>query len=253
MIDTHSHVYAEEFKDDLDAVVQRAVNVGVEKVLLPNIDLESIGGLNNLVDERPDFFFRMMGLHPCSVKEDYKQVLQRIERELDDKSCVAVGEIGIDLYWDKSTQAIQEEAFLIQCNWAIERNLPIVIHSRESIGLIIDLLKKHFPEGIKGVFHCFTGTEEQAKQIEAMGMYMGIGGVVTFKNSNLRDVLKAVNPQRLILETDAPYLAPVPYRGKRNEPSYLTEVAKELSKVYGKTPAEIGELTTENALQLFNL
>lgn len=253
MIDTHSHVYAKEFDDDREEMIGRAKEAGVSQILLPNIDEESISILNQLVDTHPDFFKPMMGLHPCSVNENYEEQLEVILQELDRRDHIAVGEIGVDLYWDKSTQRIQEEAFIIQCRWALERDLPIVIHSRDSIDEIIAIIQKEFPDGIRGVFHCFTGTIEQARTIEAMGMYMGIGGVVTFKNSDLRDVLRSVSIDRLILETDAPYLAPVPYRGKRNEPSYLTQVVDELARVYEISTAEVDRITTENALQLFNL
>ncbi|MBT8327704.1 MAG: TatD family hydrolase, partial [Bacteroidia bacterium] len=241
------------FKDDIDETIERAKAVGVSKVLLPNIDTASIESLNNLVKKDSDFFYRMMGLHPCSVKEDYMNELERIQLELDSKSCVAVGEIGIDLYWDKSTKEIQEKAFITQCNWAIERNLPVVIHSRESIDLIIDIIKEHFAGRLKGVFHCFTGSLEQAQEIESLGFYMGIGGVVTFKNSNLREVLPQVSLEKIIVETDSPYLAPVPYRGKRNESSYVVEVVKELAKTYNVSESDISKITTENALSLFNL
>ncbi len=253
MIDTHSHLYASQFEEDIQEVVERAKAAGLTKILLPNINIESIEQLNKLVEQEPQFFYRMIGLHPCSVEDNYKDVLATIKEELNAKPCIAVGEIGVDLYWDKSTQKIQEEAFLIQCEWAIESNLPIVIHSRESIDLIIDLIKENLPNGIRGVFHCFTGTLEQAQTIIDMGMYLGIGGVVTFKNSNLRDVLKDVSLDRIIIETDSPYLAPVPYRGKRNESSYITEVVKELSKIYDLSSEEIDKITTENAQKLFDL
>lgn len=253
IIDTHSHLYAEEFKEDIETVIEKAQSAGVTKVLLPNIDLESIEPLNQLVVHNPSFFHRMMGLHPCSVKQDYIEVLAKIKLELDSKKCIAVGEIGVDLYWDKTTQNIQENAFKIQCEWAIERNLPIVIHSRDSIDIIINIIKQNFEGKITGVFHCFTGTVEQAKEIEKLGFYMGIGGVVTFKNSNLREVLPEVPLSKLVIETDSPYLAPVPYRGKRNESSYVVLVAEELSKIYGVSVDEISEITSENALSLFNL
>jgi TatD DNase family protein len=253
MIDTHAHLYAEQFKDDLSEVINRARAVGVTQVLLPNIDLDSIESLNELVEADSLHFKPMMGLHPCSVSTDYQAVLGKILVELERRDCVAVGEIGVDLYWDKSTQKIQEEAFLIQCKWAIEHHLPIVIHSRESIDLIINLLKENFPSNIPGVFHCFTGTVEQANEILEMGMYLGIGGVVTFKNSDLREVLKNVDINRILLETDSPYLAPVPYRGKRNESSYLVEIVKELSKIYAIPEQEVVNITTKNAMELFNL
>lgn len=253
MIDTHAHIYAEEFLEDQPQIIERAAEVGVTKILLPNIDAASIAGISHLVDTYPNICYRMMGLHPCSVKEGYVQELAAIKAELDSKPCIAVGEIGIDLYWDKSTQNIQELAFIEQCNWALAANLPIVIHSRDSTTILLDLLDLHFPNGIAGVFHCFGGTEEEAQRIIDRNMYVGIGGVVTFKNTTLRDVLKKVPIERVVLETDSPYLAPVPYRGKRNESSYLTYVANQLCEVYNLPFSEIDAITTANALNLFKL
>lgn len=253
MIDTHAHLYAKEFTEDIDEVISRAKLSGVSNILLPNIDVNSIQGITHLVDAYPNYFYRMMGLHPCSVKENYEEELAIIKQELDTQKCIAVGEIGIDLYWDKTTQQIQENAFLEQCQWAVDADLPIVIHSRESTSLLLDLLDVHFKTGIQGVFHCFGGTEEEAERIVDRDMYMGIGGVVTFKNTALRDILKNVPINRLILETDSPYLAPVPYRGKRNESSYLTYVANQLSTVYNVPISEIDTITTSNALNLFKL
>ena len=253
MIDTHAHIYAEEFLEDQPQIIERAAEVGVTKILLPNIDAASIAGISHLVDTYPNICYRMMGLHPCSVKEGYVQELAAIKAELDSKPCIAVGEIGIDLYWDKSTQNIQELAFIEQCNWALAANLPIVIHSRDSTTILLDLLDLHFPNGIAGVFHCFGGTEEEAQRIIDRNMYVGIGGVVTFKNTTLRDVLKKVPIERVVLETDSPYLAPVPYRGKRNESSYLTYVANQLCEVYNLPFSEIDAITGANALNLFKL
>ncbi len=254
IIDTHSHLYAEQFNEDRDLVIQSLVNAGVSKVLLPNIDLDSIEGINQLVAQDAKMFYRMIGLHPCSVKEDYKEVLGVLNSVLQNEPNIAVGEIGIDLYWDKSTKKIQEEAFLIQIQWALDYNLPIVIHSRESIDLIVDLIKINFGKtNLTGVFHCFTGTEQQASNIIDLGFKMGIGGVVTFKNSNLRNVLQSIPMGELVVETDSPYLAPVPYRGKRNESSYVVEVIRELSVIYGKEMQEVADITTSNALKLFKL
>ncbi len=253
MIDTHAHIYAEEFAEDQLAIIENAQEVGVTKILLPNIDSASIAGITHLVETYPQVCYRMMGLHPCSVKDNYKEELAIIKKELDAQKCVAVGEIGIDLYWDKSTQAIQEDAFLEQCQWAKDANLPIVIHSRESTTLLLDLLDVHFPKGIDGVFHCFGGTEEEADRILNRNMYLGIGGVVTFKNTTLRDVLKKVPLNSVVLETDSPYLAPMPFRGKRNESSYLSYIAKQLGEVYNLPISEIDSITTANALNLFKL
>jgi TatD DNase family protein len=246
-------MYADAFNEDINDAIARAKEVGIQKILLPNIDIESIDGLNHLVDTNVGFFHRMMGLHPCSVNEDYKEVLKRIKKELDSKKCVAVGEIGIDLYWDKTKQSLQEDAFLIQCQWAIDSQLPIVIHSRESTRLIIDIIQNNFKDKLQGVFHCFGGDETEAKEIVDMGFYIGIGGVVTFKNSTLRNHLGKVPKNKILIETDSPYLAPTPYRGKRNESAYVVQVVRELSYIYNVPEKDVIEFTTTNALKLFNL
>jgi TatD DNase family protein len=253
MIDTHAHIYAEQFLEDLDETINRAKESGVKKILLPNIDSASLDGMNSLVTGHPGFFYKMVGLHPCSVNKEYLNELAVLEAELGKNDCIAIGEIGIDLYWDKTTLAEQTDAFKIQCNWAIERNLPIAIHSREATEIILDILEQNFAGKITGVFHCFTGTEDEAKRIVDLGMYVGIGGVVTFKNTTLREVLKSVDLSRVILETDSPYLAPMPFRGKRNESSYLVYIARTLSEVYGISEHLLVDRTTENALKLFKL
>ena len=252
MIDTHAHLYAEEFDEDRDAVLARAKEAGIQQVLLPNIDETTIDRLNSLA-KSSDICVPMMGLHPCYVKENYKEQLQTIKKEFTKNDYIAVGEIGIDLYWDKTTQPYQEAAFLEQCKWAEEMKLPIAIHSRESTDLIIELIKRNSFQELTGVFHCFGGSKEQAKEIIDMGFLLGIGGVVTFKNSTLREELKDISLDKIIVETDAPYLAPVPYRGKRNETSYIIEVVKQLSYVFDVPEQEIKKRTTENALALFKL
>ena len=253
MIDSHAHIYAEEFKEDLREVMLRSQEVGISKILLPNIDVSSIDPLNQLVRDYPDLCYRMMGLHPCSVQEDYREQLARLKEELDKGDCIAVGEIGTDLYWDQSTKDIQIEAFLEQCQWAVDRDLPVVIHSRETLDLNIGLLEQHFQGRIKGVFHCFTGTKEEADRIIALGMKMGLGGVLTFKNTHLREELAGMDPEHFLLETDAPYLAPVPYRGKRNEPSYMVEVQHVLAGVLGCDESELHEILESNTLKLFKI
>ncbi|MFB1004152.1 MAG: TatD family hydrolase [Bacteroidia bacterium] len=252
MIDTHAHLYAEEFDEDRDAVLARAKEAGIQQVLLPNIDETTIDRLNSLA-KSSDICVPMMGLHPCYVKENYKEQLQTIKKEFTKNDYIAVGEIGIDLYWDKTTQPYQEAAFLEQCKWAEEMKLPIAIHSRESTDLIIELIKRNSFQELTGVFHCFGGSKEQAKEIIDMGFLLGIGGVVTFKNSTLREELKDISLDKIIVETDSPYLAPVPYRGKRNETSYIIEVVKQLSYVFDVPEQEIKKRTTENALALFKL
>ncbi|MDA8886376.1 TatD family hydrolase, partial [Bacteroidia bacterium] len=241
------------FDEDRAQVIKRAKDFGITKILLPNIDSKSIQGMNALLAEDPTYFGKMMGLHPCSVDQDFEVELDTIKKELDKVGCIAVGEIGIDLYWDKTKKDFQEKAFLIQCGWAVEKNLPIAIHSRDSTDLIISLLVKHYADKLSGVFHCFGGTHQQALHIIDMGFYLGIGGILTFKNSNLRDELVGIPLERLVLETDAPYLAPVPYRGKRNESAYVNEVAKELAKVYSVSLEEVKDITTRNASILFKL
>lgn len=253
LIDTHAHLYSEEFNEDIDDVIHRAKHVGLNHILLPNIDCDSINPLNNLVATDNNFFKRMMGLHPCSVKEDYKEQLAIIKNELATNDCVAVGEIGVDLYWDKTFQIQQEQAFLEQCQWAVDFDLPIAIHSRESTNRIIDLISTNFNAQLRGVFHCFVGDHKQALDIINLGFHIGIGGVVTFKNSTLRKELVNIPTNRILIETDAPYLAPVPYRGKRNESSYVTEVVRELSNIFDLPIDQVSEITSKNALQLFNL
>lgn len=252
MIDTHAHLYAEEFDEDRSQVLARAKAAGVEQVFLPNIDETTIDRLNKLALES-DICKPMMGLHPCYVTENYKTQLKVIREEFTKNSYIAVGEIGIDLYWDKTTKAFQEAAFIEQCHWAIEMNLPIAIHSRESTDLIIRLIKENSLKDLKGVFHCFSGTNVQANEIVDMGFLLGIGGVLTFKNSTLRDEIRGISLEHILLETDAPYLAPTPYRGKRNETAYILEVAKHLSYVHDVPEEEVHNTTTDNALKLFKL
>jgi len=252
LIDTHSHLYADEFKDDLDEVIQRCKTSGVEKILLPNIDVSSIDALKGLVTKDPGMFIPMMGLHPCYVKENYKEELAAIKAELFSGKYMAVGEIGMDMYWDKSTVDIQTEAFITQVQWANELGLPISVHTRECTSMVIDILKKQKCDNT-GVFHCFGGTLEEAREIIDMGYCLGIGGVVTFKNSNLGEILKEVGMKNLVLETDSPYLAPVPHRGKRNESSYTQLVALKLADIFGIPLPGIEEITTTNANRIFKL
>jgi TatD DNase family protein len=251
LTDTHTHLYSKSFDTDRDEMIQRAIAAGVGLLLLPNIDEDSIEPMLELADKYPEHCFPMMGLHPGSVEDDYLDQLDLHRSWLDKRPFIAVGEIGIDLYWRQDNLKAQEAAFLTQVSWAIELDLPIVIHSRESCSLILDLL-----EGIdvRGVFHCFTGTAEEAKRITDKGMYLGIGGVITYKtNETLREVVKHVPLEMILLETDSPYLPPVPYRGKRNESSYLPLVAEQLCSLYGKGMQEVAEITTKNAKMLFRL
>jgi TatD DNase family protein len=252
LIDTHTHLYAEQFDEDRIEAIERAKRRGIEKFFLPNIDRHSIQGMLDLEVAFPGQCFAMMGLHPCSVKADYKEELQIVDEWLQKREFCAVGEIGIDLYWDKTFYKEQVEAFRIQARWAKARNLPIVIHSRESIDILIELLQDMGEERPEGIFHCFTGNLEQAQKIIDLGFYLGIGGVLTFKNSGLDKVIKEVPLDYLVLETDSPYLAPTPYRGKRNESAYIFEVAQKLALTKEVSMKEVEEKTSENAEKIFS-
>lgn len=264
-IDTHTHLYEAQFDSDRTEMIERAINTGVSGMIIPNVDASTIQPMLQLVQQFPDHIFPMMGLHPCYVKpETYKEELEIVRKYLfNDRTLtthdsglrtpfVAVGEIGIDLYWDKSTLDIQKEAFEIQCDWAMEKNLPVAIHSRDSTHILIEILKKR-AKNPQGVFHCFTGSVEEAKEILKLGFYLGIGGVVTYKNTHLRDTLKQLPLEKIVLETDSPYLPPVPYRGKRNESAYTKIVAETLCTVYEKSLKEIADITTDNAKHLFRI
>lgn len=253
MIDTHTHIYLPEFDADRRDMLERAKQAGVKKIFLPNINSASVESMLNLSREENGFCFPMMGLHPCSVKENYEAELQAAEQLLsnDVTAFFGIGECGLDYYWDKTFAAGQKIVFETQIVWAKKFHLPLSIHSREATDDCIQLIEKHKDENLHGVFHCFSGTAEQLQKIIELGFYAGIGGVVTFKNGGLDKILKAEHLPHLVLETDAPYLAPVPYRGKRNEPAYLTYIIKKLSEVMGVTEKEIVETTTANAERIF--
>lgn len=252
MIDTHTHLYSDAFDEDRDAVIERAQKVGVEKFFLPAIDSSTHKAMLELEDRYPESVYAMMGLHPCSVKPDtFESELKEVRSYLDKRSFCAIGEIGIDLYWDKETLEIQTRAFEQQIDWAIEFDIPIVIHARESFNEVFEVLERKRHPKLRGIFHCFTGTQEQALQAIDLGFLLGIGGVVTFKNGGIDKFLGEIPLKHIVLETDSPYLAPVPFRGKRNESSYLQLVAGKLVDVYQTDFAEIKKQTTENALALF--
>jgi len=252
LTDTHTHLYSEQFNDDRTAMVQRAINSGVSRLFLPNIDSSSIDGMLALQQQFPKNCFAMMGLHPTSVGENYLEELSIIKNQLNQQQFCAIGEIGIDLFWDKTFLKQQQEAFKIQINWAKERNLPFVIHCRDSFNEIFEILDELNDEKMRGIFHCFTGNLTQAtKVIEYGGFKLGIGGVVTFKNSGLEQVLKHIDIKHLVLETDSPYLAPIPFRGKRNESSYIVNVAEKLSDIYQIPTQKIAEITTQNSVEVF--
>lgn len=250
MIDTHSHIYGPEFDDDRAEVLQRARLAGVDKVLLPNINEESIARMLQVTKEYPDMCYPMMGLHPEDVKEDWAQVLDRMEMQLD--GMIAVGEVGLDFYWDTTFRKEQIEAFERQICWAVERNLPLVIHMRKAEQELLEVMERHKSDGLRGVFHCFGGSKETAsRMLKHEGFVLGIGGVVTFKNSRLAETLRHVPLDRIVLETDAPYLAPVPYRGKRNEPSYVAHVARFLSDIYNVSEEEVNDVTNLAVKRVF--
>ena len=252
LIDTHSHIYASEFDFDRDAMMARAFSQGVEKIFLPNVDLESIPRMLELEAKYPNNCFAMMGLHPCSVGADYKEVLNTIESWLGRRKFVAVGEIGLDYYWSKEFVEAQKDAFRMQCRWAMELDIPIIIHARDSLDDLIQIVSEEKKDArLRGIFHCFGGTLEQAKQIMDLGFSMGIGGVLTYKKSGLDELVKSIPLEWLVLETDAPYLTPVPHRGKRNESGYIRIIAEKLAEVKGLSLEEVAEVTSRNAEKIF--
>lgn len=251
--DSHTHLYLKAFSDDRELMVKRAINAGVTRMFLPNIDLATIKPMFSLADMFPKNCMPMMGLHPTSVKDDFSEALLAIENHLDREGIIAIGETGIDLYWDKSFLRQQKEAFEIQVTWAKESNLPLVIHARDSFHEIFESLDRIGVRGLRGVFHSFTGSREVLEKALSYDFMIGINGIVTFKNSKLGDVVESIPQNRLLLETDAPFLAPVPHRGKRNESSFLIGIAAKVAEIYNLTQEEIGEITTRNALELFQL
>jgi TatD DNase family protein len=253
LIDTHTHLYANQFEEDRTEMIQRALDVGVEHFFLPNIDLDSIDGMYALEAAYPGQMHPMMGLHPCSVAADYKQVLEQIKSELDKRSFVAIGEIGMDLYWDKTYKKEQEAAFLMQVEWAEKLDIPIVIHSRETTQLLIDVLEDYGLGRSRGIFHCFGGSYEEAKQIIDLGYDLGIGGVLTFKKSGLSEVLEKIPLKHLVLETDSPYLSPTPKRGKRNESAFIAYIAQKLADIKQVPVEELARITSENASRIFKI
>jgi TatD DNase family protein len=253
-IDTHTHLFSEAFDEDRTAMVERSIGAGVEKMLLPNIDVETIDAMHSLVKQYPANCYAMMGLHPGSVKADWEEQLEIIRSNLFTNKYIAVGEIGMDLYWDKTFISEQAQVFRMQVKWAKELQLPIVIHAREAFDEIFEIVDELNDDRLTGVFHCFTGTVEQANHVLNYGRFkLGIGGVLTYKKAALDAVLEKIDLSHIILETDSPYLTPVPFRGKRNESSYLIHIAEKLTDVYGVSLKEIEEKTTQNALELFNL
>lgn len=255
-IDTHTHLYSEEFDEDRDESIKRAHAHGILSFILPGIDSDSIEPMERLHQQYPDVTFMMAGLHPSYVKPDtYKEELAIVAKQLEDNlaSYVAVGEIGIDLHWDKTTLEIQKEAFRTQIQWAKKYDLPIVIHCRKGFDEIFEILDQEAGEDLRGVFHCFGGTLDQAERALRLGMKLGIGGVVTFKNAKLAKVVQQLPLDALVLETDAPYLAPMPYRGKRNESSYIPHIAEKIAELHECSVRKVADVTTQVAKELFKL
>ena len=253
IIDTHTHLYLKQFKDDIHNVIQRSKDIGINKFIFPAIDSTHFDDMHDLKNKYPGSIYLMSGLHPTDVKENFKQELEFVVNSLKSHSYVAIGEIGIDLYWDKTYLKQQQEAFTFQIRLAIKNNLPIVIHCREAFDEIFEILDKENCSKLRGVFHCFTGTLEQANRAINLGFKLGIGGVVTFKNGGIDKFLSQIDLKHIVLETDSPYLAPVPFRGKRNESSYIIHVVEKLSEIYGLSKEEIANITTKNAEKVFAL
>ena len=253
IIDTHTHLYLEQFKEDMDKVISRAKENGVSKFIFPAIDSSHFQDMHDLKNKYPESIYLMTGLHPTDVKENYKEELDFVTKTLKNHNYVAIGEIGIDLYWDKSTLKEQQEAFRFQIRLAIKNDLPIVIHCREAFDEIFEILNEENCETLRGVFHCFTGDLNQAKKAISLGFLLGIGGVVTFKNAGIDKFLNQIDLNHIVLETDSPYLAPVPFRGKRNESSYIIYVVEKLSELYKLPKEQIASVTTNNAKKMFSL
>jgi len=253
LIDTHTHLYLPEFDTDRDEMVSRAVGSSVIKMLMPNVDLQSVGPMLASESRYPGICFPMSGLHPTSVKEDYINQLDKLEDLFNKHNFIAIGEIGIDLYWDKSFLKEQMIAFRRQISFAIQKGLPVVVHSRESFPEVFSVLDEFKGKGLKGVLHAFTGNIQDAEKAIGLGFKLGIGGIVTFKNSGLDKVVKETGVQNLILETDSPYLPPVPHRGKRNESSYICIINRKIAEIVGMSEEEVAAITFENSTRLFNL
>ncbi|MDQ3392661.1 MAG: TatD family hydrolase [Bacteroidota bacterium] len=252
LIETHAHIYSKEYKDDLGFIIERSIENSVDKIYMPNIDHASIDDMLELESKYPEYCIPMMGLHPCSVKKNFEKELYLVEDWLKKRKFAAIGETGTDLYWDKTLFPYQQEAFKIQLALAKEYKVPIVIHCRDSFKETIELVESEASDDLTGVFHCFTGSIEEAQRVINAGFFLGIGGVATFKNGGLDKVLPELGLESLILETDSPYLAPVPYRGKRNEPSYITIVAERVAQLCKKDVEEVAFITTENSIKIFS-
>ncbi len=250
-IDTHSHIYDKAFQEDRETAIQRGLDAGVKYLILPDIDSQSRESMLEISAQYPEMMFCLSGLHPTSVHENFQEELKKIEKELGTRTYYGIGECGIDLYWDKTFYREQLKVFKHQLEIAKEMHLPIVVHSRDSIDIILEILKKY--PYVQGILHCFPGNVEQAKQAIEQGFLLGIGGVVTFKNSSMAEIIREIGFNHIVLETDAPYLTPVPFRGQRNESSYLPIIAQKVAELTGEDVKKIEEITFQNAMNLFNL
>ncbi|MDR1459463.1 MAG: TatD family hydrolase [Bacteroidales bacterium] len=252
-IDTHAHLYVKDFDSDRNEVIKESFNHGVRRILLPNINLESLQSLLDVCRTHPETCYPMIGLHPCDVKDDYQEMLQKIFDCFSQYKFIAVGEIGIDLYWDKTYIKEQKDSFRFQIQFAINHNLPVIIHKRQSYTETMEVLNEFKGENIRGIFHCYSGSVEHANEIIERGFLLGIGGTVTYKTANLDKVLPHIPLEYLVLETDAPYLTPVPYRGTRNKSAYIPLIAQRIAEIKQITTEEVAEQTTKNAIALFSL
>lgn len=253
MIDTHCHLYTKEFDDDIDLVIERALNEGITKFYLPAIDAGCTKRMDDLEKKFPSYCFAMAGLHPCSVKENYKEELLHLQKLLEQRTFKGIGETGLDFYWDKTFVNEQYIALEIQIELALQYNIPLILHTRNATQETIDVVKKYEGKGLKGIFHCFGGTLYEAEQITGINFFLGIGGVITYKNAGIAEVLEHIDIKHIVIETDAPYLSPVPLRGKRNESSYLKFIVEKLALVKGMSVEEAKQITTANAEKIFGV
>ncbi|MEX0883960.1 MAG: TatD family hydrolase [Cyclobacteriaceae bacterium] len=251
LIETHAHIYSKKYDQDRDSVIERSIEKGIRKIFMPNIDLESIEPMLQLEKAYPDFCYPMIGLHPCDVDQDFEKKLEVMESWLNKHPFSGIGESGTDLYWDKTFFDHQKESLKTHIHWAKEKKLPLILHCRESLGPTIELVQDYRDKDLTGIFHCFSGTLEQAQDIIEMGFFLGIGGTVTYKNSGVGAVLEKIGLAHLVLETDSPYLAPVPFRGKRNAPEYLPYIAEKIAEYTGNKVEEVAEITNRNAMKIF--
>lgn len=253
LTDTHTHLYSEEFSQDRNLMIHRALSVGVKRFFIPAIDSSYVDSMYDLEKNYPENVFLMCGLHPTYTKENYLEELAFVEKQLEERKFVAIGEIGIDLYWDKTFLTAQQHSFRHQIQLAKKYKLPIVIHCRDAFDEVFEILEEQKSDDLFGIFHCFTGDFDQAQRAISLNMKLGIGGVVTFKNGKIDQYLNQIDLKHIVLETDSPYLAPVPFRGKRNESSYLVNVAQKLAELYGKSVEEIAKITTKNSKDVFGV